>query len=243
MSEVLFFGRRQRPRVLVVMFHGLNDSAACCADGVAGPWAVGLDGALVVVPQSQDLSFWSSDSADPGYDWLRQRGTHDTSDWTANVRELHRVVRARVRKVNVWLDALLERHGLTNRQLILTGFSQGAILAAVCGARRRALGCVVCGGVPGQPVYSAHCQDYIGGGWMDWGALIPASAKRGSSRTKFCAVNGTQDPFVPRGPLESMLAPFETKWHWHEGRGHDFPRIWYKWSLAWMRQLLASSES
>eukprot|EP00438_Fugacium_kawagutii_P034474 Skav215972 [mRNA] locus=scaffold3174:49035:50223:+ [translate_table: standard] len=101
------------PRSIVVMFHGLNDSALCCAAGVAKSWAK-LPGTLVVVPQSPDRSLWS-DSSDPGYDWLRQNGRQDTNDSAANVRELQRATMARVRHVERWLRALLKKHKLKRR--------------------------------------------------------------------------------------------------------------------------------
>jgi len=243
MSKVLTFGRRSRPRLVVVMLHGLNDSAECCAEGVAERWASGLDGALVAVPQSPDRSIWSDDPASPGFDWLRQRGTQDVGSWAANVRELHRVTRARLRQLNRWLDRLLARHRLTDSQLILAGFSQGAILAALCGAQRQALGVVVCGGVPGQPVYSREVDDYVGGGWMDWERLLPRSARAGRCRTRFCAVNGTEDGCVPRRANEAMLASFDTFWHWDEGVGHDFPDHWYAVALRWMKALVKEASA
>lgn len=243
MSKVLTFGQRSRPRLIVVMLHGLNDSATSCAEGVAECWAAGLPGALVAVPQSPDRSIWDDDPADPGYDWLRQRGAQDVSDWAANVREIHRVTRARLRQLNRWLDGLLAKHGLTDRQLILTGFSQGAILAALCGAQRRALGVVVCGGVPGQPVYSREADDYVGGGWPDWERLLPKPARAAAKQTRFCAVNGTEDGCVPREENEAMLAHYETFWHWDRGVGHDFPDHWYAVALRWMRRLVKEAAS
>mmetsp|Transcript_125643 Transcript_125643/g.349918 ORF Transcript_125643/g.349918 Transcript_125643/m.349918 type:complete len:244 (+) Transcript_125643:3-734(+) len=238
MSRVLYFGRLSRPKAVVVMLHGLNDSAASCAKGVAQRWALGLRDVLVAVPQSPDRSLWNEDSTDPGYDWLRQRGTQNTDDWGANVRELQRVTRARLRQVDRWLDRLLARYCLTNRQLILAGFSQGAVLAALSGARRLAFGVVLCGGVPGQPVYSREAGDYVGGGWMDWEQLLPKGAKSRQCPTKFCVVNGTEDVCVPRQPNEAMLARFDTTWHWDKGVGHDFPNHWYTVALRWMRRVL-----
>ena len=38
---------------IVVMFHGLNDSAACCAQGVADTWAK-MPGVLVEPRQGRD---------------------------------------------------------------------------------------------------------------------------------------------------------------------------------------------
>lgn len=233
MSRVLYFGKRTHPQSIIVMLHGLNDSAACCADGVAQKWVKGLPSSLVVVPQSPDQSIWS-DSSDPGYDWLRQRGTQNTDNDEANVRELQRVARARMRHVETWLKGLLKRYGVRKDRLIVTGFSQGSILAALCAVRIGALGAVACGGVTGQPVYSAKEDDYVGGGWMQWEDLLPKSKRN----TQFCCVNGTADCYVQRRQLENMLQTFDCHWHWDHGVGHDFPDSWYDVALKWMQGLL-----
>jgi len=232
MGRTLTIGKRTKPSCIVVMFHGLNDSAECCSEGVAQRWADGLKGCLVVVPQSPDRSIWSGDPGTLGYDWLRQRGVHDTSDNEANIRELQRVALARARHVEAWIRDLLKKHGLKKDKLILTGFSQGSILAAVCAARLNALGAVACGGVTGQPVYSAEKDDYVGGGWMRWEELLPKKPVA----TRFCAVNGTEDSCVPRRNLEHMLSAFDCHWHWDRGVGHDFPDKWYEVALKWMKQ-------
>lgn len=216
------------------MFHGLNDSAACCAAGVAKSWAK-LPGALVVVPQSPDQSLWS-EKGDPGYDWLRQEGRQNTDNPKANVRELQRVTMVRVRHVEKWLRALLKKHQLKPRHLILSGFSQGSIIAALVAARMKALGGVLIGGVTGQPIFSAKEQDYIGGGWMKWEELLP----RTPAPTRFCAVNGTLDPFVPRKAMENMFHGYEIKFYWQTGVGHDFPSNWYNVAAKWMKELLPS---
>merc|ERR1712048_1183584 len=112
-----------------------------------------------------------------------------------------------------WLEALIKRHGVRKDRLIVTGFSQGSILAALCAVRMNALGAVVCGCVTGQPIYSAREGDYVGGGWMRWEELLP----KAKGRTQFCAVNGTEDAYVPRRQLEKMLEPFKCHWQWDRG--------------------------
>jgi len=235
MGKVLTFGKRSNPTCIIVMLHGLNDSAACCAEGVAQKWVKGLAGSLVVVPQSPDQSIWS-DSKDPGYDWLRQQGTHDTDNDKANVRELQRVARVRMRHIESWLNALLKEYGVPKDRLILVGFSQGSILAALCAVRMNALGAVVCGGVTDMLVYSAKAHDYVADYWMRWEELLPKSKRR----TRFCCVNGTLDPYVPRKHVEKMLKPFDCHWHWDRGVAHDFPDSWYDVSLCWMQGLLSN---
>merc|ERR1712050_696476 len=100
---------------------------------------------------------------------------------------------------------MLEKHNLTDDDLVLSGFSQGSILAAIVGARRNAHGVIVCGGVPFA-------------GSLELAKLMPKK-----SRTHFLAVNGTRDTVLERTPLEAMLAPYHREWHWSQGVGHDFP--------------------
>lgn len=122
--------------------------------------------------------------------------------------------------MNVWLDAMLGIYNLTNRDLVLVGFSQGSILATLVGARRNACGVIVCGGVP-----------FVGK--FELAKRMPKT-----SRARFLAVNGAEDAYVQRKPLEAMLAPYDCEWHWSEGLGHDFPPQWYAVGMAWMQKLL-----
>merc|ERR1712046_35683 len=134
-------------------------------------------------------------------------------DEKANVREVHRVTRIRIRHVQSWLKQLLRKHGVSANRLILTGFSQGAVLAVLCATRMGALGAIACGGVTTELVYSQQKDDYVGDQWMQWEELLPKS----DPGTRFCAVNGTADPYVPRKHLERMLRNFECQWHWDRG--------------------------
>lgn len=233
LSRVLSFGRRSQPRCLVVMLHGLSDSAEWCAGHAAEAWAKAIEGSLVLVPQAPDRSLWGEPEPE-GYDWLQQRGRQDTSDAEANVRELQRLARSRAAQLQGWLLRLLRRHGLGRERLVLVGFSQGSILATLCAARLGALGAVVCGGLPSLPIYSARERGFVGDGWMRWEELLP----RQPLCTRFCAINGTKDPYVARQQVEQMLAPFDCHWHWDRGVGHDFPDRWYKVALKWMKNVL-----
>lgn len=224
----LTFGRRHRPSKIIVLLHGLNDSAKDCATGVVGPWVKGLPGALIVVPESPDKTSWSS-ADEPGYDWVPTRRpppwdvfqTHGATsmEYEASLREYRRVLRARCRDLSSWLDLLLARHGLTNKDLVLVGFSLGAYLAAMVGARRGVRGVAVCGGACTTRELRFH-------------ELMP---KRSSAR--FCAVNGTKDTIVQRRSLERILDQYDCEWHWSKGVGHDFPDEWYATQLRWMQRL------
>lgn len=226
--DCLTFGQRRRPSKLVVLLHGLNDSAKDCSKGVVAPWVRGLPGALVAVPQSPDRTDYSEDRA-PGYDWVP---TRRDAPWDAfeehgprskvyrdSLKEYQRVLRSRCRDLHVWLDALLEKHGLTNRDLVLVGFSLGAYLSAIVGAQRDALGVVVCGGM--CTTEEVRIAD-----------LLPKS-----TRARFLAVNGSRDKLVNRKSLEESLGEYDCEWHWSKGVGHDFPKDWYRTELRWMQKL------
>lgn len=246
MSKVLLFGRKQKPRALVVLLHGLTDTADGWHGSFAGRWARGLPGVLVAVPQSPDecgaysphQPGWSA-RGERKYDWLAQPGTNvELSNWEACVATLQAVTAARVAQLDRWIDSLLRTHGLTDRELVLVGFSQGSILAAISGTRRCCRGVVAVGGVPGQPVYDVAVDDYVGGGWMDWERMINLGA---SISTKLCVINGTKDGFVSRARNESMFRPFQhVTWHWEKGLGHDFPENWYGLALDWIKAALAT---
>lgn len=227
----LTFGRRHRPSKIVVLLHGLNDSAKDCAKGVVGPWVKGLPGALIAVPESPDKTSWSSPD-DPGYDWVTTRRpppwdvfqTHGAKsvEYQASLREYRRVLRARCRELNRWLDQLLAKHGLTDTDLVLVGFSLGAYLAAMVGARRNVRGVLVCGG----PCATREVR---------FRELMPKQ-----TRAHFCAVNGTRDTIVQRRSLEAILNPYGCEWHWSKGVGHDFPDEWYATGLRWMQSIFGT---
>lgn len=227
-KSMLTFGRRHRPSKIVVLLHGLDDSAADCATGVVESWAKGLPGALIAVPQSSDQTSWSSND-EPGYDWVPtkrmppwdafQKYGPKSKEYKSSLREYRRVLRARCRDLNLWLDALLRKHHLSNSDLVLVGFSLGAYLSSIVGAQRKVRGVIVCGGM---------CAIRE----LRFAELMP---KRTCSQ--FLAVNGTRDSLVHRPSLEEALSRYDCKWHWSKGVGHDFPSSWYKAQLRWMQTL------
>jgi len=161
MGRVMQFGKLTRPKKIVVMFHGMADNAAGCSRGWADYWAARLPGALVVVPEAGERTLWDegknwSDNR-IGRDWHRQHGSHDVKDKAANVAKIQKVARWRMRQVNTWLGSLLRKHGLANKDLILTGFSQGTNVALLAGANRGVKSVLLCGGPGTECVFSeAH---------------------------------------------------------------------------------------
>lgn len=226
--DKLTFGRLRKPSRIVVVLHGLDDSAKCCAKGVASSWAKGLPGALIAFPQSTYKTSWSS-SKEPGYDWVP---TMRPPPWETfekhgprsklhaeSLAEYRQVLRSCSRDLHRWLDDLLAKHGLSNKDLVLVGFSLGAYLSSIVGAQRNARGVIVCGGI---------CTTRE----LQFKELLP---KRTCAR--FCAVNGSRDSLVNRKSLERTLRRYKCDWHWSKGVGHDFPKSWYKTELEWMQRL------
>jgi len=242
-GHVLTFGKKVLPSTIVVMFHGCGDNAVGCATDWADKFADGLKGALVVVPESPEIVFrdegWDKPMKDCGRDWLRQRGTHDVSDREASVQELQRVTRRRLEDIHAWLDALLQKHRLTNRELICVGFSQGTVLASLAGAQRNVKAVVLCGGVGTEPVHSQSSRrsdGYVGREvWGRWEDLMP----RRTLQTKFWALEGTKDTTVPRKCMEALMKPYDCTIRWEKGLEHH--QLFYKryrgMMLKWMQEL------
>lgn len=235
MSKVLYFGKKVHPKVIVVMCHGFCDTAESNRKEAAY-WAEGLKdvGALVVVPQAPQMSHDSTPKC-PGYNWIPHKSQHDYKDDAAALQAARRETKAAVCNFDRWLDRLLEKHNLDSRHLILGGFSQGSILAAIAGIRRRARGIVLMGGPTGYKRWRERAVLGIPG----WEKLLHLPASSQSRSPKFCVINGTKDPWVVRHRTLAMLKGFDTFWHWDKGAGHDFKRSWYKVSLRWMGELLA----
>lgn len=245
-SKALKFGKKIGPNTIVVMFHGQGDNANGCSKDWANVWAAGLKNSLIVVPEAPDLIYQDEGSGktNPGHDWIRQRGLHDYSDHNANVRELQRATRSRMVYVNKWLDGLLRSHKLTNKDLIIVGFSQGCIPAAIAGANRGIKAVLLCGGVGKEDVYSLKSRKANGSigqpCWARWEELMPKSAPG----TKFFALEGTKDRAVPRKSFENMMAKFDTTWRWEPGLWHY--QLFYKrfrgTLLRWMQSVEANEQ-
>mmetsp|Transcript_39704 Transcript_39704/g.71301 ORF Transcript_39704/g.71301 Transcript_39704/m.71301 type:complete len:309 (-) Transcript_39704:66-992(-) len=99
------------------------------------------------------------------------------------------------------LGEVLSEFGLTDRDLILAGFSQGASVAAYTGFMRGAAGTVLMGG-PGAPQSQ----------------LLPPPAK---TPTKVCIVSGDSDGFAPHEQLAKAFQPYGDHVHILPGVKHQ----------------------
>jgi len=227
-GNLLTFGRIRRPSQIVVLLHGLNDSAKNCAQGVVHKWAKGLPRALIAVPESPERCSWT-DEADVGYDWVYTKRDPPWDAWEehgsksayyqASLKEYHRVLRKRCRDLDLWIEMLLAKYGLTDKDVIIAGMSLGAYLSAMVGARRNVRGVIVSGG----PCTTEEVR---------FDTLLPKT-----SSAAFLAVNGTKDDLVDKSSVENILSRYQCQWHWSKGVGHDFPTEWYRVQLKWMQSL------
>ena len=181
------------PRQLVVLLHGVG------ADGedlikLAPALAAALPGAAFVAPNAPE----PCDMAPFGCQWFSLRDRRPDT--------LLRGVQAVAPLIGAFLDAELERHGLTDRQLALVGFSQGAMLAMYLAPRRpRALA-----GVLG---YS---------GALIGGERLPQEAL---SRPPVFLVHGDADEVVPAHAMYAAVAGLQAagipvQWSLRRGLPH-----------------------
>ncbi len=104
------------PRSLAILLHGVGDSAAGFAP-IARALAPQLPDVELVIPDG----LAPFDGGPRGRQWFSIRGV-TTENRAARVTEA-------ASRVSAWIDAELARRGFTGDQLILIGFSQGAIVS------------------------------------------------------------------------------------------------------------------
>lgn len=90
--------------------------------------------------------------------------------------------------VSMALQEVLSEYDLTDEDLILAGFSQGASIAAYTGFMRDVAGIVLMGG-PGAP------QEQ----------LLPPPSK---CKTRVCVISGDSDRFAPHEQLANLFRPY-----------------------------------
>ena len=105
-----------KARSLAVLLHGVGDSAAGFAP-IARALSPQLPDVELVIPDG----LAPFDGGPQGRQWFSIRGV-TTENRPARVTEA-------ATQVSAWIDAELARRGLAGDQLILIGFSQGAIVA------------------------------------------------------------------------------------------------------------------
>ena len=196
----LRFGRKGaaqgQARSLVVFLHGY---------GADGADLLGL--ADVMAPQLPDAVFVAPDAADRcagggfGYQWFPIPRFDGSTDAERNAG-----IANAARDLNGFLDARLLEEGLTDAQLALVGFSQGAMMSLEIAPRR----------VPAMAAVVAIS-----------GLLMRPEALAADAVVKppVLLIHGDQDPVVPfdemaRAGDALVAAGFQTFGHVMQGTGH-----------------------
>lgn len=117
------------------------------------------------------------------------------------------------------LEVLLSEAGLTDKDLVLAGFSQGASVAAYTGFMRNVAGTILMGG-PGAPQSQ----------------LFPPPAK---TQTKVCIVSGDSDVFAPHEQLANAFRPYGNNVHIIPGLRHRITGDHVKLGSAFISSILA----
>ncbi len=178
---------------LVVLLHGVGADGADLI-GLAPALARFLPHAAFVAPNGPE----PSDMAPFGYQWFSLQDRR--------AEAMLRGVQVATPVLDAFLDAELERHGLTSRELALVGFSQGTMMALHVALRR--------------PVPVAAVLGFSG-------ALLGAEALRTEavSRPPVFLIHGDADEIVPVGALAAAVAGLQAadipvRWEIRPGLPH-----------------------
>jgi phospholipase/carboxylesterase len=178
---------------LVILLHGYGSNGEDLI-GLALDWRAALPSTTFVAPNAPE----DCPGAPDGYQWWPVT-SFDPAARLAGVSRAAPVLDA-------FIDAELARHGLTEAQTALVGFSQGTMMALHVGPRRtRPLA-----GIVG---YSGMLADEAG------------LAEPGGTRPPILLIHGDGDPMIPVAALrqaETALARngFEVETHVSPGLGH-----------------------
>lgn len=179
---------------LVILLHGYGSNGADLI-ALAPYWAKALPGAAFVSPNALE----PTPQAPGGYQWF------DIESLDPHV--LEQGVRRAAQPLDRFIDAELQRCGLSERRLALVGFSQGTMMALHVGLRRA------------QPI----------GGILGFsGALVGGEKLRQEMRAKppVLLIHGDRDPMIPVSAMfdaaEALAeAGHSAQWHVSFGVPHS----------------------
>lgn len=112
-----------RPKQLIVLFHGLGANGQDLIS-LAPLLAQSLPNALFVSPDAP----YPCDMAPMGFQWF------SLQEWTEEA--MHRGIESVRPAVDIYLDKLLKHSGVSEANMVLGGFSQGAMLSMYVAPRR-----------------------------------------------------------------------------------------------------------
>ncbi len=185
--------RSGKARQLVVFLHGYGADGNDLI-GIGRQWAQLLPDAVFASPHAPE----PCGGAPMGRQWFGLTFRDPGERWRG-------VVQARP-ALDAFLDAELERHGLTEDKLALVGFSQGTMMALHAGLRRKASPAAIVG-YSGTLVGEEHLQAEV------------------TARPPVLLVHGDQDEVIPVQALFHAAqalsqAEIPVEWHMSPGVGH-----------------------
>ena len=223
MTESLKFARRAaksgKARSIVVFVHGY---------GADGADLLGL--ADVLAPHLPDTLFYAPDAPDAcsgnpfGFQWFPIPWMDGSSEAAAAAG-----LAASSVLLNAFIDACLAEADLTDADLALVGFSQGAMISMHLAPRRA------------QPIAGVVA---ISGRLLQPEALANAT----QSRPPMLLIHGDQDPVVPFPSMKAaaevlVAAGFKTQSHVMRGTGHGIANDGLQTALAFLIRTLPAAES
>ena len=223
MTDSLKFARRAaksgKVRSIVVFVHGY---------GADGADLLGL--ADVLAPHLPDTLFYAPDAPDAcsgnpfGFQWFPIPWLDGSSEAAAAAG-----LAASSVLLNAFIDACLAEADLTDADLALVGFSQGAMISMHVAPRRA------------QPIAGVVA---ISGRLLQPEALANAT----QSRPPMLLIHGDQDPVVPFPSMKAaaevlVAAGFKTQSHVMHGTGHGIANDGLQTALEFLIRTLPAAES
>jgi phospholipase/carboxylesterase len=200
MTTTMIDGPRMAPasgaaaQSLVILLHGYGSNGEDLI-GLAPHWRDALPNTAFASPNAPE----PCPGAPGGYQWWGLTGA-DRGDRAAGANQASPVL-------NAFIDAELARHGLTEAELALVGFSQGTMMALHVGPRRprRLAGIVGYSGMLADPA----------------GLADPAMTK-----PPILLIHGDEDPMIPVAAFHAAKAAltrngFAVEDHVSPGLGHS----------------------
>jgi len=195
----LEYGRRAaksgNTKNLVVFLHGYGANGADLL-GLADPLGEHLPDTVFLAPDAPEPC-----TGNPmGFQWFPIPWLDGSSEEMARDS-----MRVSVDALNIWLDKMIDKEGVTPAQTILFGFSQGTMMSLELGPARD----IAFAGIVG-----------FSGRLLDPGAL-----KSAQSKPPVLLVHGDQDPMVPHASMQEAAealaaAGVTVRTHTSPGTGH-----------------------
>jgi phospholipase/carboxylesterase len=164
----------EEPRRLVILLHGYGSNGADMIS-LAPRWQRALPDALFIAPNAPERC----PGVPGGYQWWGL-GSFDPVSLAAGVSRAAPVL-------NGFIDRQLARHGLSNGDVMLVGFSQGTMIALQAGLRRE------------PPV----------AGIIGYSGMLAAPVPPSGGRPPILLIHGDQDSTVPIAALQQARVALE----------------------------------